>query len=110
VDTPAIEFAKMIHDKIFPIDVEQALRQLRLLDDLDILDITPTILYLLGLPVAEDMDGKVITQALDTTTLARHPIHSVPTYEDGGHSPRSRPSPVMSQEMKERLRSLGYIQ
>jgi predicted AlkP superfamily phosphohydrolase/phosphomutase len=45
-------------------------------------DITPTILALYGLPVAEDMDGRVIEEALEPTFLERHPVTSVATYEE----------------------------
>jgi predicted AlkP superfamily phosphohydrolase/phosphomutase len=110
VDTLFIEFGKMMNDKILPVDIDGSLRSLQLLDYVDITDITPTILYLLGLPVATDMDGRVMARAIDTTHLDQHIIRYIPTYERG-HSvdvaPRSAP---MSKEMKERLRSLGYIQ
>lgn len=77
--------------------------------DASILDIAPTILWLMGLPVPEDMDGKVLLDAFSrplkkTTTLAR-----VSTYESEA---RSDTLPLASPEdslFLERLRSLGYI-
>ena len=110
VDTPFVEFGKMMNDKILPVDIDGSLRSLQLLDYVDVTDITPTILYLLGLPVANDMDGRVIARAIDVTHLDQHAIRYIPTYEKGSSvdvAPRSAP---MSKEMKERLRSLGYIQ
>ena len=44
-------------------------------------DITPTILTLCGLPVAEDMDGSVIEEAFDPDYLRSHTVSRVATYE-----------------------------
>jgi predicted AlkP superfamily phosphohydrolase/phosphomutase len=40
----------------------------------EIIDITPTILHLLGLPVQTYMDGKVLTAAMKPEYIERHPI------------------------------------
>lgn len=80
------------------------------LKDAHVLDVAPTILYLLGLQVGADMEGRVLSNALDTQFLASNPIFYVPSYEGSG--PRGDTAPIMSptdeQEM-ERLRALGYI-
>ncbi len=84
----------------------------RELGDVSVLDITPTILALLGLPVAEDMDGKVLTEAIDPSFLRAHPVGTVETYEDAereGVDEEPIESPV-DDEVRERLRSLGYIE
>ena len=44
-------------------------------------DITPTVLALMGLPVADDMSGRVLEEMIDPAFLARHPVHRIPTYE-----------------------------
>ena len=44
-------------------------------------DIVPTILYAAGLPVARDMDGRVLTDAFDEELLRRNPLSVVQTYE-----------------------------
>lgn len=46
------------------------------LPTLDICDVAPTLLALLGLPVQEDMDGRVAVPALTTQHLEAHPIGS----------------------------------
>ena len=46
-----------------------------------VLDITPTILYLMGLPVARDMEGRVLTEMLDEEFTRAHPITYIPSYE-----------------------------
>jgi len=44
-------------------------------------DVVPTILYAAGLPVARDMDGRVLTDAFDEELLRRNPLSVVQTYE-----------------------------
>jgi hypothetical protein len=45
-----------------------------------ILDIAPTLAYLLDLPVAEDLPGRVITEAFTPEHLAAHPVETVPSW------------------------------
>ena len=53
------------------------------LQEASVLDITPTLLALLGLPVAEDMDGRPLLDAFDPGFLEAHPIRYLPSYETG---------------------------
>lgn len=46
-----------------------------------VLDITPTVLYLMGLPVARDMEGRVLTEMMDDEFARSHPITYIPSYE-----------------------------
>lgn len=46
-----------------------------------VLDVAPTILYLMGLPVARDMEGRVLTEMLDESFLRAHPVTFIPSYE-----------------------------
>lgn len=72
-------------------------------------DITPSILASMGLPIAEDMDGRVITEAFDDNFLRIHPIETVLSYdEQKGGAEDSKSS--IDDEVRERLRTLGYIQ
>ncbi|MBD3349239.1 MAG: hypothetical protein GF400_08615 [Candidatus Eisenbacteria bacterium] len=75
-----------------------------------VLDVTPTVLSILGLPVARDMDGRPLVSFLEQPFLDEHPISYVATYETGDRTTSDAPteSPVDEQE-KELLRSLGYI-
>ena len=78
-----------------------------------VLDITPTILYLLGLPVAKDMDGKVLVQAIDPSYLQRSPIRYIESYDQEEKTPLKPEKPMSTpydEQLLERLRSLGYIQ
>ena len=75
-----------------------------------LLDITPTILTMYGLPVGEDMDGKVLAQAFANPPA----IETVPSWEeipgeDGRHPPHTRFDPVATQESLEQMIALGYV-
>ena len=82
--------------------------------DASVLDITPTILALCGLPVAEDMDGSVLTEAIDRDFLRTHPVRTIETYEPAGGSvgvdDREPIESPIDDEVRERLRALGYIE
>jgi tetratricopeptide (TPR) repeat protein len=77
--------------------------------DASVLDVAPTILALLGLPVPAYMDGQILTRALDPEFLRRYP----PIIEGGRQADRAGlASPVASsadEAIVQRLRSLGYI-
>ena len=76
-----------------------------------VLDIAPTILTLYGLPVGEDMDGKVLFQAFVKTpevALIRS-WEEVPG-ADGRHPPHTLLDPVAAHEALEQMIALGYIE
>lgn len=51
------------------------------LDRIRYVDLAPTVLYLLGFPVADDLAGRVLTEMIAPDFLARHPIRRIPSYE-----------------------------
>ena len=76
-----------------------------------LLDITPTVLQVFGLPVGEDMDGRVLCDAFAKPTFIE-PIQSwdqVPG-ECGMHSSDYLPDPAESQAALRQLVALGYIE
>jgi arylsulfatase A-like enzyme len=50
------------------------------LDPASVLDVAPTVLHLMGLPVARDMDGRLLTGILDPEVAARQPVTYIPSY------------------------------
>lgn len=74
-----------------------------------IMDIVPTALYLMGLPIPEDLDGRVITEIFDEQFLKTHQINyqKIDIYKE-------RETLLLSKEdeekMREHLRNLGYIE
>lgn len=76
-----------------------------------IVDVAPTVLYLLGLPVGADMRGRVIRDMIAPEHLASHPPAEIPTYEGERDAPSDAALPsAMDEQIKRRLRSLGYIE
>jgi len=67
-------------------------------------DLAPTILHLMGQPVPDDMDGRVLAEALTTA----RPIERRPA-GPGGAGDETGLSAEDSAEVEERLRALGYL-
>lgn len=59
-----------------------------------VLDIAPTVLYLMGLPVARDMEGRVMTEILDEEFARSHPVSVIPSYEGLAVAPSAEPADV----------------
>jgi predicted AlkP superfamily phosphohydrolase/phosphomutase len=84
------------------------------LKEYSVLDITPTVLHLLGLAVGKDMDGDVIEEAFTEDLRAEAGVKFIESYE-GKISQKSTDKKIIDinkeQEKKllERLKSLGYI-
>jgi hypothetical protein len=79
-----------------------------------IVDVAPTVLYLMGLPVPDDMDGRVLTEAIDDDFLGDHPIRSESmddeVSDDAGDDSRHGFTEDESEMIARRLQALGYIQ
>jgi len=75
----------------------------------EIVDLAPTILHLLGHPVPEDMDGRVLTDILSPDFLARHPIrYSEPAVTDEVNEQAYNEEEA--EQVRQQLRALGYIE
>ena len=76
-----------------------------------LLDITPTILTLFGLPVGEDMDGRVLVQAFEgPPQITRIPSWETEPGESGMHPADLRMDPAAAQAVLQQFVALGYIQ
>ena len=78
--------------------------------DADVLDLAPTILYALGLPVARDMDGDVMTDAFRRGFLESNPAEFVATYETGEPKAGQPVASPVDDQVRRKLKALGYIQ
>ena len=76
-----------------------------------ILDITPTVLSLLGLPPARDMPGRVLDEAFVEPLSQRPSLARVASYETGGESggEGKQGAAAISEAQLAHLRSLGYL-
>jgi predicted AlkP superfamily phosphohydrolase/phosphomutase/tetratricopeptide (TPR) repeat protein len=86
------------------------IKQDQLVFGASLLDVTPTILALYGLPQARDMDGKPLLNAFAEPPVAEYldSWEAVPG-EDGRHPPGMQVDPVDQAEALKQLVELGYI-
>ncbi len=81
----------------------------RIIEGARIVDVAPTVLYALGLPIPEDMDGRPLLEILSNDYRAAHPVQYT--------SPEPAEEPATgtaydqedTAEMERRLRGLGYV-
>lgn len=64
------------------------------LADARIVDLAPTLLYALALPIARDFEGRVLAEAFEPALLQRRALAFVPSYE-GMPRPAAAPAPLM---------------
>lgn len=90
-------------------DIKKGIR----VDQTTIADLAPTILYQMGVPVPDDMDGKVLKSIFKDSFLQSHPV----TYIQTGGTESAIDSDVSNQytedentEIEKRLQALGYIE
>lgn len=85
-----------------------AVRQGMKLDGARIIDLAPTILYRMGLPVPENMDGRVLTEMFEPAFVHATPVRQAET-ETAHRDPEHELLPEEQAEIEARLRSLGYL-
>jgi hypothetical protein len=59
-----------------------------------VLDVAPTILYLMGLPIARDMEGRVLTEILEPAFARDNPVTFIPSYESIAVAPAAPGAPL----------------
>lgn len=71
----------------------------RVIEGATVLDVAPTLAYLLGLPIAEDRPGRVLDSALNEDWREVHPARSVASWEPapGARPARKRARPPRAQ-------------
>ncbi len=72
-------------------------------------DIAPTLLHVLGLPISQELNGRVVDALLSPAFVAAHPIRTTPTFGRRLPPPRRPGAVPLDDAALERLRSLGYI-
>lgn len=87
------------------------IKQDDLIHGANLLDITPTLLTLWGLPVGEDMDGKPLLQAFETPPrVTRIPSWDRVPGDDGRHGEAARQDPLAARAALDQLVALGYVE
>ncbi|RMF27933.1 MAG: phosphodiesterase, partial [Chloroflexi bacterium] len=84
------------------------------LEKLSLQDIAPTVLYLLGLPVPSDMDGRVILEMVSPHFRDAHPVTYGEPGRFWGEDLMETTTTGFSAEdealLRERLSALGYLE
>ncbi|HUP48269.1 MAG TPA: alkaline phosphatase family protein [Thermoanaerobaculia bacterium] len=78
------------------------------LEEADPYDLFPTMAWLLGLPLSEELPGRPLMEAFDDRFVNAWPVHKIPSYGPRPTGPLQR-SPV-DEGMVESLRALGYVE
>jgi predicted AlkP superfamily phosphohydrolase/phosphomutase len=76
-----------------------------------VLDVVPTILYIMGFPIAQDMDGTVMKEAFDRNLMLERPLVYVDSYDKiiRPHAQEIIVDKKLDEEQTEELKALGYI-
>ena len=81
---------------------------------LSIMDVTPLLLYSLGLAIPADLEGRLPVEALESKALRERPAASAEPGRTESAPAQPAQESVFSAEdekiMAERLRALGYIE
>ena len=79
-------------------------------ESLSLQDVMPTILYLLGVPIPDDVDGEVIVDLFEDSFVRDHEMEAAPAdWEAGARSQGvTEYSQEETQALEERLCGLGY--
>jgi hypothetical protein len=72
-------------------------------------DVAPTILHALGIPISRELAGTPVLALFSTDFARRYPIRHVATYGPPSVQATERSGQPLDQEMIDRLRSLGYV-
>ena len=79
------------------------------IENASVIDITPTILYIMGVPISKDIDGKILTDAIDNDFAAQN----LPSFIDSDDDETGKDSDIYTKEdnnqIAQRLKDLGYL-
>ncbi len=74
-------------------------------------DVTPTLLYALGLPIPDDLDGQVLSELFTSAWQADHPLRTQHVAETEAVSKAPYPYSVEEEALiAEHLKGLGYLE
>ncbi len=84
-------------------------RQNKFVNDLEIIDIAPKILYDMGLPVQDDMDGRILRYLFKDSFQKANQVKFIKVESKYVADENVLYSPDESDQMKKLLRYLGYF-
>ncbi len=77
-------------------------------EEFRVIDVPPTLLYAIGLPVAEDFAGRALTELFTENFRTTHPLQTIPTW--GAPTEGENRASEVDEELVDQLRALGYIE
>ena len=80
----------------------------RLAEDAGLLDVLPTIAWLLDLPISEELPGRVLDEAFEKPFADSRPVRRVSSY--GSRTPSAGLPSAADDALIEKLKALGYVQ
>jgi len=75
-----------------------------------LMDMAPTLLYLMGQKVPADMDGRVLLDMFDPEFVRQHPVEYEAASNDPAGPAGAQYSAEEAGQVEERLKALGYIE
>jgi len=75
----------------------------------DVVDVIPTLLALMNMAVARDMDGTVLIDAIEDNFIENYPVHYIDTYDDPSYGEKKGEDMEASEILKDQLKALGYL-
>lgn len=78
------------------------------IDMVHTLDIAPTLLYAMSLPIGQDFDGKPQLDVFRSEFRRQHPVQTIPTW--GTLEPGATTTSSVDEELLDELRALGYLE
>jgi arylsulfatase A-like enzyme len=75
-----------------------------------VLDIAPTLLYLAGQPIPDDLEGELLSDWVSPEVLAERPPATIPGAEMPGFANDELPAAGVDPDLTEKLRALGYVE
>jgi predicted AlkP superfamily phosphohydrolase/phosphomutase len=108
VETPVSDVCQRVLGRVERLDgLMSAAQFFGIVDRATTLDLAQTMLYLLGIPCADYMQGRVLEEGLDGDYISEHRGAMIADY--GAAAARADDEGAPSPEELERLRSLGYV-
>jgi predicted AlkP superfamily phosphohydrolase/phosphomutase len=96
-------------DGILAMQGRGVIREGATLEGAEIQDLAPTILYLLGVPVPRDMDGRVLGNVFTPGFASGRPVEYAAVEESASWLEERGYSSEEEEELTQRLRDLGYV-
>ena len=75
----------------------------------ELIDIAPTVCHLLGVPVPEDMDGKVMLNLFTEEFSSEHSVETGPPTLESDHDGKEDYGGDEAEAVAETLRAMGYV-